>query len=122
VRHASTTGQVAQVKSQPQVQSFYARFLTRRAIKSAEDLAAVPFADRGQQLDNIILALGMDLCFMLANDDLEEATATRIFDSVRKFYVAVVNKTIKIFPFHDDVLRDLAALSASGVLEFIFCS
>jgi len=49
---------------------------------------------------------------MLAKDedDLEEATATRIFDSVRKFYIAVVNQMIKILPFHDDVLGDLAAL------------
>ena len=56
---------------------------------------------------------------MLANDedDLEEATATRIFDNVRKFYVAVVNKMIKIFPFHDDVLRDLTALNPDPALQ-----
>ena len=58
---------------------------------------------------------------------MEEDTATRIFDSVRKFYVRVVNKMIKIFPFHDDVFRDLAALnlreswSSSSVLELAIC-
>ena len=98
---------------------FLAKFVTMRAIKSAEDLTTVPFADRGQQLDNSILAVGMELRSMLANDedDLEEATATRIFDSVRKFYVAVVNKMVNIFPFHDDVLRDLAALNPDPALR-----
>ncbi|KAK2187492.1 hypothetical protein NP493_163g01049 [Ridgeia piscesae] len=98
---------------------FMAKFVTMRAIKSAEDLTTVPFADRGQQLDNSILAVGMELRSMLANDedDLEEATATRIFDSVRKFYVAVVNKMVNIFPFHDDVLRDLAALNPDPALR-----
>jgi len=59
------------------------------------------------------------LCPMLANDgdDLEEATATRFFDSVRKFYVAVVNKMIKIFPFNNDVLRDLAAVNPDAALR-----
>ena len=47
---------------------------------------------------------------MLANDedDLEEATATHIFDSVWKF---------RIFPFHDDTLRDLAALNHDPALQ-----
>ena len=56
---------------------------------------------------------------MLANsdDDLEEATATCIFESVRKFYIAVVNKMIKIFPFNDDVLRDLAAVNPDSALQ-----
>jgi len=40
---------------------------------------------------------------------------TRIFDSVRKFYIPVVNKMIKIFPFHDEVLRDIAALNLNHV-------
>jgi len=69
-----------------------ANIVTMRAIKSAEDLTTVPFADRGQQLDNNILPVSMELYSMLANDEdgLEEATATGIFDSLRKFYVAVV--------------------------------
>ena len=98
---------------------FMAKFVTMRVIKSAEDLTTVPFADRSQQLDNSILAVGMELRSMLANDedDLEEATVTRVFDSVRKFYVAVVTKMINIFPFHDDVLRDLAALNPDPALR-----
>jgi len=66
---------------------------------------------------------------MLGNDEdvLEEATATRVFDIVRKFYVAVVNKMIKIFPFHDNVLKDLAALNVNPALReswssIIICS
>ena len=56
---------------------------------------------------------------MLANDedDLEEATSTCVFDSVRRFYVAVVNKMVNIFPFHDDMLRDLAALNPDPALR-----
>ena len=43
---------------------------------------------------------------MLANDedDLEEATATCIFDSVSKFYIGIVNT---IFPFHDNIFQTL---------------
>jgi hypothetical protein len=37
-----------------------------------------------------------------------ESKSTYIFDSVHKFYIAVVGKIIKIFPFHDDVFRGLA--------------
>ncbi|KAK2163279.1 hypothetical protein LSH36_82g00005 [Paralvinella palmiformis] len=46
-----------------------------------------------------------------------ESKETGIFDSVRNFYVAVVNKLIKIFPFHDDVLRDLVALIPDPALR-----
>ena len=66
-----------------------------RVIKSAEDVTTLPFVDRGQQLDNGILGV----------------------DSVRKFYVAVVNKMIKIFPFHDDVLRNLAVVNPDPALR-----
>ena len=40
-----------------------------------------------------------------------------IFDTVCTFYVTVVNKMIKIFPFHDDVLRDLVALNPDPTLQ-----
>jgi len=73
--------------------------------------------------------LDSQLCSMLANDedDLEEATATRIFDTVRKFCVAVINNMIKIFPFHDDVYVEGPCCTqsrpcASGVPELIICS
>ena len=36
---------------------------------------------------------------------------------MHKFYVAVVNKMIKMFPFHDDALRYLAALNSDPVLR-----
>ena len=42
---------------------------------------------------------------------------SNIFESVRKFYVAAINKIIKIFPFHDDVLRDLAAPNPDTALR-----
>ena len=73
--------------------------------------------------------LDSQLCSMLANDedDLEEATATRIFDTVRKFCVAVINNMIQIFPFHDDVYVEGPCCTqsrpcASRVPELIICS
>ena len=42
---------------------------------------------------------------------------TRILDSVRKFYVTILNKMVKIFPFHDDELRNLAALNSDPALR-----
>jgi len=76
-RHPSTAGLVTLVKakkSQPQMQPFYATFFTMSAINSAEDLTTVPIAHRGQQLENCILTVGMELWSLLANDedDLEE--------------------------------------------------
>ena len=41
---------------------------------------------------------------------------------MRIFYVAVVNKIIKIFPFHDDVLMVLAALNPDPVLRVSWSS
>ena len=50
----------------------------------------VPFADRGQQLDNSILIVDMELCSILSNNENDlEAAATCNLDSVRKFYIAV---------------------------------
>ena len=88
------------------------------ATMSAEDLTTVPFDDRAQELDYSILAVGMVLRTMLANyeDDLGKNTATRIFESVRKFYGAVVNKMVKMFPFHNDVLRGLVVLKPDPAL------
>jgi len=50
---------------------------------------------------------------MLADndDDLADSTRMRIFKSVRHFYVAIVEKMVKIFPFHDAVLNDLSVLN-----------
>ena len=51
---------------------FMAKFVTMRVIKSAADLIKVSFADQSQQLDDDILAVGMDMRTMLADsaDDL----------------------------------------------------
>ena len=97
---------------------FIANFVTMTATMSAEDLTTVPFDDRAQELDYSILAVGMVLRTMLANyeDDLGKNTATRIFESVRKFYGAVVNKMVKMFPFHNDVLRGLVVLKPDPAL------
>lgn len=92
---------------------FMAKFVTMRAIKSAADLTKVSFADRSQQLDNDILAVGMKMRTMLADsaDDLGDITVRRIFNSVRQFYVTIVAKMVRIFPFHDTLLKDLAVLN-----------
>ena len=86
---------------------FMAKFVLMRAIKSATDLTKVSFADRSVQLDDDILAVGMAMWTMLADsgDDLADGTRTRIFKSVRLFYVAIVEKMVKIFPFHDTDLQ-----------------
>ena len=86
---------------------FMAKFVLMRAVKSATDLTKVSFADRSVQLDDDILAVGMAMRTMLADseDDLADGTRTRIFKSVRLFYVAIVKKMVKIFPFHDTDLQ-----------------
>ena len=91
---------------------FMAKFVLMRVIKSATDLTKVSFADRSVQLEQNILAFGMAMRTMLADsdDDLADSTRTRIFKSVRHFYVAIVEKMVKIFPFHDTVLKNLCVV------------
>ena len=98
---------------------FMAKFVLMRVIKSSTDLTKVSFADRSAQLNDDILAVGMAMRTMLADsdDDLADSTITRIFDSVRRFYVAIVEKMVKIFPFHDAVLKDLAVLNPDPKLR-----
>jgi len=45
-----------------------------------------------------------------SDDDLAETTRTRIFKSVRHFYVAIVEKMVKIFLFNEKELKDLSVL------------
>jgi hypothetical protein len=79
-----------------------------RVIKSATDLTKVSFADRSVQLDDDILAVGMAMRTMLADSDDDN---TRMFKSVRHFYVTIVEKMVRIFPFHDTVLKDFSVLN-----------
>ena len=92
---------------------FMAKFVLIRVIKSATDLTEVSFADRSVQLDDNIVAIGMAMRTMLADsdDDLADSTRTQIFNRVHHFYVAIVEKMVKIFPFQDTVLKDLAMLN-----------
>ena len=46
----------------------------------------------------------------------------RMIYRVHKVYVAVVKTIIKIFPYHDDVLRDLAALNSDPALRVSWSS
>jgi len=41
----------------------------------------------------------------------------RGFSTVRHFYVAIVEKMVKIFPFHDTVLKDLSMLNPDSKLR-----
>ena len=95
---------------------FMAKFVLMRVIKSATDLTKVFFSDMSVQLDDDILAVGMAMRTMLADsdDDLADSTRTRIFKSVRHFYVAIVEK-MKTFPFHDTVLKDISVESRPQV-------
>ena len=90
------------------VHEFMAKFVTMTVLSDV----------RAQQLDYSILAVSMDLRNMLANceEDLDENIVARIFDSVRKFYSAVVNKMVKSFPFHNDMLTGPAVLKPDPAL------
>jgi len=96
-----------------------AKFVLWGVIKSATDLTMGSFADRSVQLDDGILAVGMAMRTLLADndDDLADSIRTRIFNSVRHFYVAIVEKMVKIFPFHDTVLKNLSVLNPDSKLR-----
>ena len=53
----------------------------------------------------------MSLYFLSVHKDLADSTITRLFKSVRHFYVAIVEKMVKIFPLHDTGLKDLCVES-----------
>ena len=92
---------------------FMAKFVLMRVIKSATDLTNVSFADRSVQLDDDILAAVMAMRTMLADSD-------DLADSVRHFYVAIVEKMVRIFQFHDTVLKDISVLNPDPKLRDIW--
>uniref|UniRef100_H3ALC1 HAT C-terminal dimerisation domain-containing protein n=1 Tax=Latimeria chalumnae TaxID=7897 RepID=H3ALC1_LATCH len=80
---------------------FLAKFVKMEVVKQhAEDLTQVPYKDGISQNDNVFLAIG---------------TSTKLkktlFEAIRTFYVAVVDKMIDKFPFHDNLLSDMAILN-----------
>ena len=80
-----------------------------RVIKYSTDLTKVSFADRSAQLDDDILTVSKAI-LTDSDDNLTNSTRTRIFNSMRHFYVATAIVK-KIFPFQDTVLKDLAVLN-----------
>jgi len=52
-----------------------------------------------------------------SDDDLADSTSMQIFKSVHHFYIAIVKKMVKIFPFHDTVLKDLSMLNPDPKLR-----
>ena len=98
---------------------FMAKFVLMRVIKSTTDLTKVSYADRSVQLGDNILAVGMAMRTMLVDseDDLADSTRMRIFNSVRHFYIAIVEKMVTIFPFHNTVLKDLTVVNPDPELH-----
>ena len=95
------------------------KFVLMSVIQSGTDLTKVSFADMSVQPDDDILAFGMAMRTMLADsdDDLADSTRTPILKRVLHFYVAIVEKMVKIFPFHDTVLKDLSMLNPDPKLR-----
>ena len=98
---------------------FMAKFIKMRTIKAVDDLTTVSSSDPSQQLDDDTIAVDMKTRTMLVDcaGDFDDATLQRFFASVRKFYVSVVDKMARIFPFNDEALKDLTVLNPDPKLR-----
>lgn len=89
------------------------KFVKTAVITASRDLTSVNFTDRDNQHDDDNIAVGLQTREYLKDNQviLPPHTVTRFFASVRSFYLAVISKMVKKFPFSDETLKALAFLN-----------
>ena len=73
--------------------------------------------DRSWQCCGITVGMETRTILVDCADDFDNATLQRFFTSVRKFYVFVVEKMARVFPFNDEALKDLTVLNPDPKLR-----
>ena len=102
------------------LRKFMAKFVTMQLIKpNADDLTKIDFKDTTKQLSNDYIAIGAKAKTMLVDeqDSISATMERRFYDSVRQYYVATVDKMLKIFPFKNSTLKDLSILNPDPKLR-----
>ena len=110
--HASRIGTMQQ-DMLSLLRGYLANFIKPDVIVAADDITALDYTDRGNQLSNNSLAVGTKTLLFLSEmeDDIEGTTMEwRFFESVRLFYETAVSKMLAKFPFKDKTISDLAFL------------
>ena len=96
------------------LRKFMAKFVKMAVIKDlADDLTKVPYRDEENQHSNEYLAIGTSARLYLAEnkENLTVQEENSFFNSVRGFYVRIVDKMIEKFPFGNQVLGHLSILN-----------
>ncbi|XP_060074370.1 zinc finger protein 862-like [Ylistrum balloti] len=91
------------------------KFVLAKTIREAEDVTAVPYRDTTVHLKDPYLAVGLcTRAYLSEHDEDTQGVTARFFSSVRRFYIAAVDKMVKKFPFHDPVINKLQFLVPSS--------
>lgn len=91
------------------------KFVSAKTIWEKEDITQIPFKDPAVHLENSFLASGLSNWTFVSEhgDEFEPSMTSRFFDSVKRFYIAAVDKLMKTFPFKDPVVNGLEFLLPS---------
>ena len=97
------------------LQAYLSNFIKPEALASTDDIIAVDYLDRDNQVANDELGIGTStrllLCGELEDGIMGTAVERNFFLHVRAFYEASVSKMLAKFPFSDNTLKELAFLS-----------
>ena len=96
------------------LRGYLANFIKPEVIVAADDITALDYKDKENQLPNESLAVGTETLLFLSEmeDDIEGTTIERkFFDSVRLFYETTVTKMLAKFPHKDKTISDLSFLN-----------
>lgn len=89
-------------------------FINPDVLISTHDITTLAFTDRSIQLNNDELGIGTSTCLLLCGEFEDEISGTTkessFFDSVPPFYETCASKIPAKFPFHDQILKELAFL------------
>lgn len=110
--HASRIGTMQQ-DMLSLLRGYLANFVKPEVIVAADDITALAYTDRSNQLSNDSLAVGTETLLFLSEmeDEIEGTTMERrFFDSVRLFYETAVSKLLAKFPLKEKTIRDLSFL------------
>ena len=102
------------------LQGYLANFIKPELIVAADDITALDYKDRENQLSNESLAVGTETLLFISEmeDDIEGTTMERrLFNSVCLFYETTVSKVLAKFPHKDKTISDLSFLDPCNCVK-----
>ena len=95
------------------------KFVSMEAVKGAPELTKVDYRNEENWHSNDRLAIGLPTRTYLkeVEDTISESTKSRFFASVRNFYIGVLDKIVKKFPFGDQTLANIEFMNPKVASE-----